>query len=342
MFKDLQKPYLIAEISANHCGSIEIAKDLIYEAAVNGADCVKLQSYEPHTMTIQSNKDDFLLKHGLWKGYTLWDLYKKAYTPFDWHCELFYFAKKNNITIISTPFDESAVDLLENLNTPFYKVSSFEITDVVLLEYIAKTGKPIILSTGMASPDEIKEAIDILDKNSSGEYALLHCVSGYPTPIEEINLSRIRSLKKLFDCEVGLSDHTQGNLASTLAITFGAKIIEKHFTLNRGNGSLDSEFSIEPQELKALKIDIDKAHSAIGNGKFIYQNTENSNSEHKRSIYVAQSIKKGDYFSLSNIKRVRPGLGLHPRFYKKLIGTEAICDLEVGDALKIEHTSIDK
>ena len=218
MFKNLIRPYIIAEISGNHNGSIDRAKELVKLAKENGADCVKIQTYTHDTMTIKSNKDDFLIKGGLWDGYNLWDLYDWAQTPFEWQKELFEYATSIAITMISTPFDESAVDLLESLSCPFYKVASFELTDLPLIKYIAQTKKPIILSTGMANEKEIKEAIDTIIQYGSGDFILLHCVSGYPTPVEEINLDTITLLKKKFKCEIGLSDHTLGNTSAILSI----------------------------------------------------------------------------------------------------------------------------
>ena len=259
MFKDLSEPYLIAEISGNHNGSMERALKLIELAKDNGADCVKLQTYTPSTMTIDCDKEDFLIKEGLWKGYKLWDLYKWAQTPFEWQKVLFDYAKEIGITCISTPFDESAVDLLEQLNCPFYKVASFELTDLPLIQYIAEIKKPMIISTGMANEQEISEALEVVNKFGSGDYVLLHCVSGYPTPIEEINLATINLLREKYNCEIGLSDHTLGNSSAILSIAYGAKVIEKHFTLDRAEGGPDADFSMEPSELKDLSFKIKEA-----------------------------------------------------------------------------------
>tara|TARA_B100001093_G_scaffold163411_1_gene155773 strand:+ start:211 stop:1227 length:1017 start_codon:yes stop_codon:yes gene_type:complete len=333
MFKNLSRPYIIAEISGNHNGSIDRAKELIKLAKENGADCVKIQTYTPDTMTIKSNKDDFLIKGGLWDGYNLWDLYDWAQTPFEWQKELFGYANSIGITMISTPFDESAVDLLESLGCPFYKVASFELTDLPLIKYIAQTKKPIILSTGMANQKEIKEALDTIQTNGSGDFILLHCVSGYPTPVEEINLDTITLLKKKFQCEVGLSDHTLGNTSAILSIALGAKVIEKHFTFDRSEGGPDAEFSMEPHELKDLSESISLAHKAIGVGSFEMKSAEESNTKFRRSIYVVNDIKKGDVFTKENIRRIRPGYGLEPKDYEKIIGLKAIRDLEQGNPL---------
>ena len=333
MFKNLIRPYIIAEISGNHNGSIDRAKELVKLAKENGADCVKIQTYTPDTMTIKSNKDDFLIKGGLWDGYNLWDLYDWAQTPFEWQKELFEYANSIGITMISTPFDESAVDLLESLSCPFYKVASFELTDLPLIKYIAQTKKPIILSTGMANEKEIKEAIDTIIQYGSGDFILLHCVSGYPTPVEEINLDTIKLLKKKFKCEIGLSDHTLGNTSAILSIALGAKVIEKHFTFDRSEGGPDAEFSMEPHELKDLSENISLAHKAIGVGSFEMKSAEESNIKFRRSIYVVNDIKKGDVFTKENIRRIRPGYGLEPKDYEKIIGLKAKRDLEEGNPL---------
>ena len=333
MFKNLIRPYIIAEISGNHNGSIDRAKELVKLAKENGADCVKIQTYTPDTMTIKSNKDDFLIKGGLWDGYNLWDLYDWAQTPFEWQKELFEYANSIGITMISTPFDESAVDLLESLSCPFYKVASFELTDLPLIKYIAQTKKPIILSTGMANEKEIKEAIDTIIQYGSGDFILLHCVSGYPTPVEEINLDTITLLKKKFKCDIGLSDHTLGNTSAILSIALGAKVIEKHFTFDRSEGGPDAEFSMEPHELKDLSENISLAHKAIGVGSFEMKSAEESNIKFRRSIYVVNDIKKGDVFTKENIRRIRPGYGLEPKDYEKIIGLKAKRDLEEGNPL---------
>ncbi len=233
MFKDLTRPYIIAEISGNHNGSKERAIKIIESAKKNGADCVKLQTYTPDTMTIQSEQEDFKISSGLWEGYNLYDLYKEAHTPYEWQKELFKYAKSINIPIISTPFDETAVDLLESIECPFYKIASFELTDLPLIEYVAKTKKPIIASTGMANEEEIHEAVEVMNKYGCGEIVLLHCVSGYPTPADQINLETINLLKNKFKTEVGLSDHTIGNTSAILSVAYGVKVIEKHYTLKR-------------------------------------------------------------------------------------------------------------
>ena len=292
MFNDLKKPYVIAEISGNHNGSIDRAKELIKLAQSNGADCVKIQTYTPDTMTIKSDKDDFIINGGLWDGYKLWDLYDWAQTPYEWQMELFNYAKSIDMTIISTPFDETAVDLLESLDCPFYKIASFELTDLPLIKYVAEKNKPIILSTGMANEDEINDAINVVNKYGSGDFVLLHCVSGYPTPVDQINLETITLLKDKFNCQVGLSDHTLGNTSAVLSIALGAKVIEKHFTFKRSEGGPDADFSMEPDELKDLTSSIKMAHKALGKGSFEMKSAEESNIKFRRSIYIVENIKK--------------------------------------------------
>ena len=334
MFSNLKKPYLIAELSGNHNGSIKTAKKIIKEAKINGADCVKLQTYSPNTMTIKSTKKDFIISSGLWRGYNLWDLYKQAHTPFEWHEELFNYAKKIDITCISTPFDESAVDLLEKLNVPFYKVASFEITDIPLIKYIAQKNKPIMLSTGMSNISEINQAVKTIKKYNNKEILLFHCVSGYPTPIEDINISNITYLKKKYKCEVGLSDHTIGNIAAITSIALGVKVIEKHFTLSRKISGPDSEFSIEPNELKELRQYTDDALKAIGTVDFSLKKSEKFNIKFRRSIYAIKDIKKNEKFSIDNIKRIRPGYGLEPIYFEKLIGKKSNRLIKRGSAIK--------
>ena len=337
MFSKLQQPYIIAEISGNHNGSIDRAKELIKIAKDCGASCVKLQTYSPETMTLNSDKKDFLIEGGLWDGYKLWDLYEWAQTPFEWHEELFRFSKEVEIECISTPFDESAVDLLEDLNTPFYKIASFEVTDLPLVKYIASTGKPIIMSTGMANESEISEAVEIIKKYNKEEFMLLHCISGYPTPIEDINLNTIKLLRDKFNCEIGLSDHTLGTFAASVSIGLGVKVIEKHFTFDRSEGGPDAAFSLEPAELKELVDATKRAHVALGEASYKIKDAERENLKFRRSIYVSKDIKSGDILTKENIKRVRPGYGMEPKYYNDVLGKKAKNDLEAGSPLLKEH-----
>ena len=333
MFKNLKKPYLIAEISGNHNGSLERAKELISSAKINGANCVKIQTYSPDTMTIKSKKKDFLIKGGLWNGFELWDLYDWAQTPFSWHNDLFEHANNEGITLISTPFDESAVDLLESLDCPFYKVASFELTDLPLIKYIAEKKKPIILSTGMANETEISEAVNVVKSFGSGDFMLLHCVSGYPTPVDQINLNTINLLKKTFNCDVGLSDHTLGNLSALQSISLGAKVIEKHFTLSRKDKGPDSEFSMEPKELKQLSKDIDLAFKSLGEASFKQKKSELPNMIFRRSIYVVKDLKKGAVLDKESVRRIRPGYGLAPKYYNEILGKKINKNIEKGTPL---------
>jgi pseudaminic acid synthase len=333
MFKDLTRPYIIAEISGNHNGSKERAIKIIESAKKNGADCVKLQTYTPDTMTIQSEQEDFKISSGLWEGYNLYDLYKEAHTPYEWQKELFKYAKSINIPIISTPFDETAVDLLESIECPFYKIASFELTDLPLIEYVAKTKKPIIASTGMANEEEIHEAVEVMNKYGCGEIVLLHCVSGYPTPADQINLETINLLKNKFKTEVGLSDHTIGNTSAILSVAYGVKVIEKHYTLKRSDGGPDAEFSMEPSELKDLVKNVKIASKSIGRASFERKKAEESNIKFRRSIYIVKDIKKGEKLRENNIRRIRPGFGLPPKYYNEVLGKTINKDVKKGTAL---------
>tara|TARA_Y100000589_G_scaffold331148_1_gene383461 strand:+ start:4010 stop:5065 length:1056 start_codon:yes stop_codon:yes gene_type:complete len=333
-------PYIIAEISANHNGSINRAKDTIIAAKNAGVDAIKLQTYTPNTMTINVNRSDFFIKEGLWKNRSLYDLYSQAYTPYEWHSELFDFAKKNEITLFSTPFDETAVDLLDELNVPVFKVASFEIVDIPLIKYIASKNKPILISTGMASLKEIKNAIEISKTVGNNNIALFHCISSYPTPLSQANLNFISLLREKFNVQVGLSDHTIGNLASVLATAMGATIIEKHFTLSRSDGGVDSTFSLEPKEMKALVKQTKEAFSALGDTQFKRTKSEEHNRIFRRSIYFVKDVKRGEIFSESNIRRIRPGFGLDAKYYSEIIGLECKITAKRGDRLTKDHFKI--
>ena len=328
------KPYIIAELSANHGGDINRAKASIYAAKNSGADAVKIQTYTPDTMTINSNKSDFIIKEGLWKGYKLYDLYKEAYTPFEWHKDLFDYAKEIGITIFSTPFDESAVDLLEDLDTPAYKIASFELCDLPLIKYVAQKKKPILMSTGMGSLDEIKEAIDTARLNGCNNILLFHCISSYPTPLEESNLKNILFLREKFSVEVGLSDHTIGHSAATASVAIGASAIEKHFILSRKEKSPDSEFSIEPNELKELKKITTQTWKAMGKESFERPSIESASKNFRRSLYFIKDLKTGQKISVNDIKRIRPGFGLNPKYEDQIIGKKVLKDVYRGDPVK--------
>jgi pseudaminic acid synthase len=315
-----QKPYIIAELSANHNGSLERALKTIDAAKTCGADAIKLQTYTPDTMTIDCLAEDFVIKGGLWDGYKLYDLYKWAHTPYEWHQELFEHARKRGITVFSTPFDESAVDLLESLGTPAYKIASFEVVDLPLIRYVARTGKPIIMSTGMASEQEIQEAMETARQAGCADILLLHCVSSYPAPMDQANLRWIPDLAQRFGVAVGLSDHTLGTTASVVAVALGACAIEKHFTLNREAKGPDSGFSIEPDELERLCRDAYDAWSALGNDVGERPQAESSSKVFRRSIYFVRDLSAGAVVGPEDIRRIRPGLGLPPRYFDSLIG----------------------
>ncbi len=324
-------PYIIAEVSANHNGSIKRALETIKAAKFSGVDAVKIQTYTPDTMTIDSNKNDFLIGEGLWKGRTLYDLYAEAFTPFEWHDKIFRYAKKLNITLFSSPFDETAVDLLESLDTPAYKVASFELVDLPLISYIAKKKKPMLMSTGMASLDEVGEAIEVARSNGCRDIAIFHCISSYPAAIEQSNLSAIQVLRREFNVEVGLSDHTIGSLASIVATSLGASVIEKHFTLSREDGGVDSSFSLEPNEMKDLVLETKNAHSSLGIGKAMRSKAEEGNLIFRRSLYFVEDLNEGDLITESHIRRIRPGFGIAPKFYEEVIGKRTTRNVEKGD-----------
>lgn len=324
-------PYIIAEISANHNGSIETALQIIKSAKEAGVDAVKIQTYTPDTMTIDSNKDDFLIKGGLWKNRNLYQLYSEACTPFEWHQELFTYADAIGVTLFSSPFDESAVDLLESLGAPAYKVASFEMVDHPLIEYIASTGKPILMSTGMANIDEIYEAIEAAKSGGCKELALFHCISGYPTPLKESKLSAIQLLKKEFNLEIGFSDHTLGTTASIVATSLGASMIEKHFIISREMGGVDSTFSLNEEEMKELVHSTRDAFDAICDSKTLRSEIELENKIFRRSLYFISDLKEGEIIQDKHIRRIRPGYGLPPKFYKSVLGKKVNHNVERGD-----------
>jgi len=323
-------PYIIAELSANHNGDIKRAFATIQAAKKCGANAIKIQTYTADTMTIDCNNPEFLIKGGLWDGYKLYDLYKWAETPYEWHKDLFEYAKKQNITIFSTPFDESAVDLLESLNSPAYKIASFELLDLPLLRYIASTGKPMIMSTGMASREEIEEAVTTVHDEGCTDLVLLHCISSYPAPIEKSNLKQIRELENTFNVLAGLSDHTLGTTIAITAVAMGACVIEKHFTLNRKDKGPDSDFSIEPDELSFLCKSAEEAWTALGKPGFKRPDDEEGNKMLRRSIYFVKDLPMGSLVTKADIRRIRPGLGLPPKYYDELIGKKLAIDVSKG------------
>lgn len=323
-------PYIIAELSANHNGSLEKALATIDEAKRCGASAIKLQSYTADTMTIDSDRPEFKIKGGPWDGYKLYDLYKWAETPFEWHKAMFEHARKIGITVFSTPFDESAVDLLEQLDAPAYKIASFELTDLPLIEYVAKTGKPMIMSTGLATEDEIQEAVTTARLAGCKELVLLHCISSYPAPMEQANIAQLVELGRRFEAVPGFSDHTLGTAASVAAVALGACLIEKHFILDRNDGGPDSGFSIEPDELQRLCKDTKDAWAAVGKIGYKRQLAEDKNKVFRRSIYFMRDMKAGETVAEADIRRIRPGIGLEPKFFKELIGKTLQKDVKRG------------
>ncbi|SEI86677.1 N-acetylneuraminate synthase [Allopseudospirillum japonicum] len=330
-------PYIIAEMSGNHNGDINRAFELIEQAKKAGADAIKLQTYRADTITINHNAPEFKVEGGLWHGRYLYELYEEAHTPWEWHARLFEKAKSVDITIFSAPFDYSAVDMLEELNTPAYKIASPEIVDIPLIEYVASKGKPVIISTGMASFEEIDLAVKSAQKAGAKDIALLHCTSAYPTPPEEANLSSIPDLIKQTGVLVGLSDHTLNNITATAATALGACIIEKHFTLSRAEGGVDSAFSLEPDELKQLVEHTKIAWSAVGSPCYRPTKSEAGVLKHRRSLYVVKSIKKGEKFTSDNIRSIRPANGLPPKYLNEIIGKASAYDIDFGTPLTFDH-----
>jgi pseudaminic acid synthase len=313
-------PYVIAEMSANHNGSLETAKRIIELAQQSGADAVKLQTYKPDTITLNCDSEDFQIHGGLWDGKTLYQLYEEAHMPWDWHRPLFDHARKVGITIFSSPFDNTAVDLLEDLNAPAYKIASFEAVDLPLIKYVASTGKPMIISTGMADAQEIQEAIDAARDGGCKELAVLHCVSGYPAPAEDYNLRTIPDMIARFGVVTGLSDHTLDNTTAITSVAMGASIFEKHFTLDRSGGGPDDSFSLEPAELSALCRDSKTAWASLGNVDYARKSSEKGNAKFRRSLYFVKDIQSGDVITASDIRSVRPGYGLPPKYLNLIIG----------------------
>jgi N-acetylneuraminate synthase len=315
-----RSPYVIAELSANHNGKLETALRIIEEAKKAGADAVKLQTYKPDTITLNCDSEDFKIRGGLWDGRTLYELYEEAHMPWDWHKPLFDHARQLGITIFSSPFDNTAIDLLEDLNAPAYKIASFEAVDLPLIKYAASTGKPMIISTGMADAEEIQEAIDAARQGGCKELALLHCVSGYPAPAEDYNLRTIPDMISRFGLVTGLSDHTLDNTTAITSVAMGASIIEKHFTLNRSGGGPDDSFSLEPDELAALCTGAKTAWKALGQVDYGQKSSEQGNAKFRRSLYFVNDLQPGDVIRPEDVRSVRPGYGAHPRYLDFLIG----------------------
>lgn len=326
-------PYVIAELSGNHNGEIERAIRLIDVAKEAGADAVKLQTYTADTITIDHDGPGFVIEGGLWHGRKLHDLYQEAQTPWDWHPVLFEHARKVGIDCFSSPFDKTAVDFLERLGAPAYKIASFEIIDTPLIRYAACTGKPLVISTGMASRAEISDAVTAAQENGSSGIVLLHCVSGYPTPAEEANLSSIPALAQAFDVPVGLSDHTLGVEVAITSIALGAAVIEKHVTLARSDGGPDAAFSLEPHELSAMVKGVKTAHAALGRPDYGQAESEKGNMAFRRSLYAVRDIGAGETFTIENVRSIRPGFGMRPSELPNVLGLRASCKIARGTPL---------
>ncbi len=333
-------PFVIAEMSANHNGNIETAMRIIEEAKRAGADAVKLQTYTPDTITLNCDTEEFRIHGGLWDGRTLFELYSEAHMPWDWHASLFSHAAKLGITIFSSPFDHTAVDLLEDLNAPAYKIASFEAIDLPLIKYVAGTGKPMIISTGMADTNEIGEAIEAARSGGCRDLAILHCVSGYPAPASDYNLNTLPEMERRFGLVTGLSDHTLDNTTAIASVVLGAAIIEKHFTLDRSGGGPDDSFSLEPTELAALCRDALTAWSALGQIDFGRKSSEQGNVQFRRSLYFVKNLKAGDLITADAVRSVRPGFGLAPKFLDEVVGQRLDCDVEIGTAITWAHLRV--
>lgn len=332
---DKSDTYIIAEMSANHLHNLDRAKRIIDVAKECGADAIKLQTYRPDTITIDCRGPEFMATPGSpWENMNLFELYKEAYTPWEWHGELMDYAKKVGITCFSSPFDLTAIDLLEELNVPAYKIASFELNDIPLIKKAAMTGKPIIMSTGIADMSDIELALRTCKEARNDKVILLKCVSEYPTPYEEINLRTLTNMSETFDCVVGVSDHSFGSAVAVAGVALGARVIEKHLTLSRKDGGPDGTFSMEPQEFKNMVTDIRNVEKALG--KVTYELTEKQKKSkgRSRSLYVVSDIKKGEIFTPDNMRSIRPGYGLHTKYYKDIIGKRASCDIKKGTAMK--------
>ncbi len=331
--------FIIAELSANHIGSIDTAIETIKAAKRAGADCIKLQTYTADTITINSDKDDFVIKDTIWSGRKLHELYQEAYTPWEWHEELFRVAKEEGLICFSSPFDKTAVDFLEKLYVPAYKIASFEITDIPLIEYVASKGKPIIISTGIAELEDIELAIEACKRMGNNDIALLKCTSSYPAPIEEANMAMVKDLAQRFNVISGLSDHTLGATVPIVAVCFGAKIIEKHFILDRSIGGPDASFSMNEKEFTEMVKSVREAESAIGIVNYSLTPKQAKGKDFSRSLYVVRDINEGSLITEENVKSIRPGFGLHPKYYNIILGKIVNRNLKKGDRFSFDFIS---
>jgi len=329
-------PYIIAEISANHNGKIENAFKIIDMAKRAGANAVKMQTYTPDTITLNSKNPDFQIREGLWSGSNLYDLYAKAFTPWEWHKDIFDYAKNKNISIFSTPFDFSAVEFLESLDAPAYKIASFECIDIPLIRTVASTGKPVIISTGMANETEIQEALDTALKYGSGAVTLLHCVSGYPAPADNYNLHTLPDMRARYNVDVGLSDHTLDNTTAIAAVTLGAVIVEKHVTLDRNGGGPDDSFSLEEDGLRDLCMSTKTAWKALGKVNYERTEAEKGNVQFRRSLYFVRPLKKGDIITDKDIRSIRPGYGAPPKYYDEIIGSKVLKTVQMHTPVNLK------
>jgi pseudaminic acid synthase len=336
-FEIANKVFIIAELSANHNGDFDTAIKTIRAAKRAGADCIKFQTYTADTITIDSKNDDFLIKGTIWEGRNLYELYQEAYTPWEWHEELFRIANEEGLVCFSSPFDKSAVDFLEQLNVPAYKIASFEITDIPLIEYVASKGKPVIISTGIANLEDIELALDACRRMGNNDIALLKCTSSYPAPINEANMIMIKDFAKRFNVISGLSDHTMGATVPIVATAFGAKIIEKHFILDRSIGGPDASFSMNEQEFSDMVKAVREAERAIGIVDYSLTEKQAKGRDFSRSLYVVADMKAGDIITEQNVKSIRPGFGLHPKYYNEVLGKKVNSDIEAGTRFNLNY-----
>ena len=333
------KPYIIAEMSGNHNQSLEKALEIVAAAAATGADALKIQTYTPDTMTLNIKENEFFIndKKSLWYGKSLYELYEIAHTPWDWHKPIMDKCKELGITFFSTPFDSSSVDFLEELGVPFYKIASFENCDLPLIKKVASTGKPIIISTGMANISELDETVRILRSEGCENFILLKCTSTYPADPINSNIKTIQHMRNLFNCNIGLSDHTMGIGASVASVAFGSAVIEKHFTLDRSEGGVDSTFSLEPREMTQLVIESKRAWQSLGEITYGSSDAETGSKVFRRSIYISEDIKEGDFFSEENIRIIRPGYGLPPKYFDVVLGKRCLVSSKKGEPLTWKH-----
>lgn len=332
----MNKTFIIAEMSANHNQHKDVAIETIRAAKKAGADAIKIQTYTADTLTLNCNKPDFVLGKGLWEGETYYSLYQKAYTPWEWHKEIFHVAKEEGLVCFSTPFDKTAVDFLEDLGNPIYKIASFEITDIPLIKYTAQKQKPIILSTGIAMEEDIRLALDTIYAEGNKDVTLLKCTSAYPAPIEDANLLTIPDMKQRFGVKVGVSDHTEGSVVPMTAVALGAEVVEKHFIIDRSIGGPDSDFSMNAEEYKAMVDNVRNVEKALGNIYYPTDPTKIKGREFSRSLYVAKDMKAGDVITEQNVRSVRPGYGLHPKHLNDICGKKVNRDLEMGERISFD------